>query len=125
MFFHHSHHPSHRPGGLHVAGRIVAGFALAAVLAIVFGGVVMLLWNHILPSLLGTRVITFWQSVGLILLARILVGGFHHGHGHGRRHHPHRHGWREYEDWWKDIGEKSFQDYAKGGRPNDKPHPNA
>lgn len=116
MFFHH-HHP-HRPSGrhkaLHVVGRIIAGFALAAVLAFVFGGVVMLLWNHILPDLLGTRLITFWQSVGLILLARILVGGFHHGHGHGRKHGMRRHAWREYDDWWKEVGEKSFQDYAKG-----------
>lgn len=120
MFFHHHHPHPHRPSGrraLHMAGRILAGFALAAVMAVVFGGAVMLLWNRILPDLLGTRTITFWQSVGLILLARILVGGFHHGRGHGGRHRMRRHGWREYDDWWKEVGEKSFQDYAKGDSP--------
>lgn len=119
MFFHHHHSHRHpgRPKALHVAGRVAAGIALAAVLALVFGGAVMLLWNRILPDLMGARTITFWQSVGLILLARILVGGFHRGHHHGHRMR-HR-GWREYDEWWKEAGEKSFQDYAKGEHPRD------
>ena len=39
--------------------------------------VVMWLWNAILPSLLHTNTITFWQSAGLLVLSRILFGGFH------------------------------------------------
>ncbi len=36
----------------------------------------MWLWNAILPSLLHANTITFWQSAGLLLLCRILFGGF-------------------------------------------------
>ncbi len=43
---------------------------------LVLSAVVMWLWNAILPSLLHTNTITYWQSVGLLLLCRILFGGF-------------------------------------------------
>lgn len=45
--------------------------------------VVMLLWNAILPDLLGVKHITFLQSAGLLLLCKILFGGFGFGRGHG------------------------------------------
>lgn len=60
--------------------------ALFAVLfALVLGYVVMNLWNSLTPVLFGWHVITFWQAVGLLILSRILFGGFH-GRG-GRRMH--------------------------------------
>ena len=40
------------------------------------GGVVMLLWNWLLPPLFGWREVTFWQALGLLALCRILFGGF-------------------------------------------------
>ena len=39
------------------------------------GEIVRLLWNWLLPGLFGWRQITFWQSVGLLALCRILFGG--------------------------------------------------
>jgi len=48
-------------------------FALLGALA------VMLLWNAILPELLSVSEIGYWQSLGLLALARILFGGFHRG----------------------------------------------
>jgi hypothetical protein len=59
---------------------------VAAVL--VFGFVVMSLWNWLMPSLFGWRVINFWQALGLLLLCRILFGGFRGrpaGHMYWRR----------------------------------------
>ena len=53
-----------------------------AVFTVLFGEVVMLLWNWLLPPLFGWRLITFWQALGLLLLCRILFGS--HG-GYGRR----------------------------------------
>lgn len=44
---------------------------------LLLGAIVMWLWNAILPSLLHTASISYWQSVGLLLLCRILFGGFH------------------------------------------------
>ena len=39
------------------------------------GGVVLQLWNWLLPSLFGWRQITFWQALGILALCRILFGG--------------------------------------------------
>jgi hypothetical protein len=49
------------------------------------GGIVMQLWNWLLPPLFGWHQITFWQAIGLLALCRILFGG--HGlRGSGRSH---------------------------------------
>ncbi|MGD0547771.1 MAG: hypothetical protein ABR991_08065 [Terracidiphilus sp.] len=54
----------------------VAG-PLALVLFIWIGGeVVMLLWNWLLPVLFGVRTINLWQALGLLVLSRILFGGW-------------------------------------------------
>ena len=52
----------------------------------------MLLWNALLPAVLGVSTITFWQAIGILVLSKILFGGFSGGHGH-HRHHGHRHDW--------------------------------
>lgn len=36
--------------------------------------VVMLLWNNLLPEILGVRAITFWQAMGIFILSKILFG---------------------------------------------------
>ena len=45
------------------------------------GGAVMGLWNAILPEVLGVKPITYWQALGLLILSRILLGGFRTGGG--------------------------------------------
>lgn len=52
-----------------------------------FGFIVMSLWNWLMPPLFGWHAITFWQALGLVVLSKILFGGFRGGPGHGR-------GWR-------------------------------
>ncbi len=51
----------------------------------VFGELVMHLWNWLLPSLFGWHPITFWQGLGLLILCRILFGGFGNHGGRRRR----------------------------------------
>jgi hypothetical protein len=41
-----------------------------------FGFIVMSLWNGLIPAVFGGKVITFWQALGMLMLSRILVGGF-------------------------------------------------
>jgi hypothetical protein len=58
---------------------------LAGVAAL--GWVVMSLWNWLIPNLFdGGKHIDYLQAIGLLLLSKILFGGFRHG-GHGRWHH--------------------------------------
>ncbi len=99
-----------------LTAHIIFGLLFAATLALVFGFVVTLLWNRLVPDLFGLSPLTYWQGVGLLLLARILVGGLGHGRtGHGRGQPPQsREPWREYDAWWKEVGEKSFRRHASG-----------
>ena len=48
---------------------VFAGFVLLA------GVAVMLLWNALIPGIFGGTPITWVQALGLLILARILVGG--------------------------------------------------
>jgi hypothetical protein len=50
--------------------------AFAALAVTVFSFVVMGLWNWLVPSVFGGHAITFWQALGLLVLSKILFGGF-------------------------------------------------
>jgi hypothetical protein len=69
-------------------GRIVMVLAAAAVL----GGAVMVLWNLVVPGLFAdARPIDYLHGLGLLVLSRILFGGFRgrggwHGGWHGHHH---------------------------------------
>jgi hypothetical protein len=56
----------------------IAPLAILGMLLCVFigGELVLQLWNWLLPPLFGFRQITFWQGLGILLLCRILVGGY-------------------------------------------------
>ncbi len=58
-------------------------FAVVAVAA--FGLVVMSLWNWLAPAVFGGHAINYWQALGLLVLSRILFGGFRGRRGHGMR----------------------------------------
>ncbi|MGA7856899.1 MAG: hypothetical protein WCA11_03180 [Terracidiphilus sp.] len=51
----------------------------------IFGEVVMHLWNWLMPMLFGLHAITFWQGIGLLILSRILFGGWGGGSHRGNR----------------------------------------
>ena len=60
-----------------------------AVAVLVFGFVVMSLWNWLVPVLFSGPIINWWQAIGLLVLTKILFGGLHGGPGrhcgkHGR-----------------------------------------
>jgi len=60
----------------------------------IFGEIVMHLWNWLAPTLFGWHTITFWQALGLLVLSRILFGGFGgHGRDRGRWGRPSARRW--------------------------------
>src|SRR5437868_15071064 len=61
----------------------VALFATLAVAAASF--FVMILWNVLMPSIFAVRAIGFWQALGLLVLSKILFGGFRPHSGGGPR----------------------------------------
>jgi hypothetical protein len=84
----------HRPPGP-VKFLFVLGFIALALL--VLGNVIMFLWNTILVETTGVQPLNFWKAIGLLLLSRILVGGFRFG-GPKRSWSEKR---REYKNHWK------------------------
>ncbi len=77
--------------------QIVLKFLALFIVAIVlFGGVVMALWNAILPAVLGVKAITFLQALGILALSKILFGGFgRRGGWQGGRGHQWRNNMKE------------------------------
>lgn len=74
----------------------IAGFTVLAIAAMaVFGFIVMSLWNNILVAVLHVSAVTFWQALGILVLGKILFGGFNGGCGRNRGGH-----------WKKEMQEK-------------------
>ena len=59
--------------------KILIPLFILAFLALV-SFVVMLLWNNILVAVLHISAINFWQALGILILSKILFGGFHGAH---------------------------------------------
>lgn len=67
--------------------------AMLGIAAFIFlgGWIVMSLWNWLLPPLFGWKTVAFWQALGILLLCRILFGGWgRHSGGHWRSQLRHR-----------------------------------
>jgi hypothetical protein len=58
----------------------------------VFGYVTMTLWNWLIPPIFNGPAINYWQALGLLLLSKILFGGFggKHWGDHSSAHWKHR-----------------------------------
>jgi hypothetical protein len=94
---------------------IVPAAILGILLFVFIGGEIVLhLWNWLLPALFGWPQITFWQALGLLVLCRVLFGGFH-GHGGGRT------GWRRrmrerMEERWEHMTPEERERFRQGMR---------
>ncbi len=76
--------------------KAVKMICLLIVGTLVIGFVVMGLWNALIPELFKGPVLTFWQSVGLLVLSHILFRGWGRwGHGNGWGHNRWRHRFEE------------------------------
>lgn len=70
----------------------IIGIALVALA----GYVVMYLWNAVLPNALTiAKPITFWQATGLLVLCKLLFGGFKGGPNKYKNGYNKRMEWRE------------------------------
>ena len=108
--------------------RILGPFIFLAVFA-AGAAVVMLLWNWLVPSIIGWSVVRFWQAAGLLLLCKILFGSFRKGGGmpfhrpdsrmrkfmHDRHEEIHD----KVKNMSKDERREYIRNYMFGGRPTD------
>ncbi len=128
----------HGRSALRIIGLTIGGVVFAVFFAFLFGLVVKVLWNWLMPALFGLGTITFWQAFGIVLLAKILFGG--HGHGHRDRDSRHERffrnkfkrfagtderdseagpvpgngkRWRHFREFWQDEGKTAFEAYLR------------
>jgi len=89
-----------------------------------FGEVVMRLWNWLAPSLFGWHPITFWQAIGLLLLCRILFGGFGgHGRDRSKWRRPMAERWERMTPEEREKFRKNWSDRCGGfGAPTSEPN---
>jgi hypothetical protein len=52
--------------------NIISIIALLLVIVLLNGVAIFLLWNWLMPIVFGLPVLTFWQSIGMSLLAQAL-----------------------------------------------------
>jgi len=81
---------------------------LATLFVTIFSFVVMRLWNWLVPPIFGWHVISFWQAVGLLVLRKILFGGFRGGPG---RHWRHR-----MSERWEGMSPEEREKFREGMR---------
>jgi len=114
--------------GFRYVGMFILGGLAAIAFGFLFGYFVMLLWNWLMPSIFGLTTITFWQAVGIIILARLIFGAFKH---HDKNYHDyprkrfsskckdkewwkhHKSNWRYFDDYWSEEGEEAFNSYIE------------
>ncbi len=87
--------------------KIVLFVGLAVFL---FGYIVMSLWNMVVNPIFGLPLLSFWQAIGLLILAKLLFGGFRPGWG-GGCHWGHKSHWKHH--WKKRWDNMSEEDRVK------------
>lgn len=124
-----AHYLKHKMRGKNpgvIAAMVLMGIIVIGGLAILFGFVILWLWNWLMPDLFGLPEITYWQGVGIFILAKILFGMGHGGGGgahkkHHRQHKCHEKGGRDHSDWskwkhydkfWQEEGKAAFDAYV-------------
>jgi len=123
--------PDRRFNVLQIVGWAILGVALAVLFALVFGFVVKLLWNWLMPAIFGLGEITYWQAFGIVILAKLLFGAFGHRYRDHSNHFerkfhrkkddyrveergdPMMEGWKHYKQYWQEEGKEAFEDYLR------------
>jgi len=82
---------------------------------VAFGFITMHLWNGLMPLLFHLPEITFWQTIGLMILSRLILGGFG-GHRGGHGHHCRRDLHEKWENMTPEEREK-FRENMHMHRP--------
>ncbi len=106
-----------------IAGMIIFGGLFIIGLAILFGFIIMWLWNWLMPMIFGLTTLSYWEAVGVFILFKILLGGCG---GFGSKDKKHSKTskckgdskgefskWKHYDDFWKEEGNKAYEAYVE------------
>jgi len=92
---------------------------LFLVIAAIFSIIPMLLWNALIPDIFGLTTITYWQALGLVVLARVLFGGFGINHRDFAKRHNHSGHRNALREKWLNMSDEERKEYLQNHRlPN-------
>ncbi len=90
--------------------KAVKILAFVIVASVAFGFAIMQLWNWLVPAIFGWKQVTFVQAIGLLVLSKILFGGFH-------RHVGGRPGWKRHmNERWAQMSPEERERFRSGMR---------
>jgi uncharacterized membrane protein YraQ (UPF0718 family) len=104
--------------------HVFAGILMALCFGLIFGYFIMLLWNSLLPDILGLKEITYWQGTGLVIMFRLLFGshGYHKQGQPFKKYQTHRVSQQYqgsstrrdyYQAWWQTEGAEALRKYIE------------
>jgi hypothetical protein len=114
------------PKWLQIVIYSILGILGMAGLGVLFGFVILWLWNWLMPMLFGLREITYWQAIGIFLLAKILFGSIGSSNSASTKPKDKKgsrsrkscgemkaepDGVKDYDEWWEKEGRTAFDDF--------------
>lgn len=107
--------------------KVIFMIIAAAIFLLLFGYGFMLLWNWLMPDVFGLPTLGYWKAVGILVMAKLLFGNFegkNHKKSSKKSKRPFREWntdsckkdlskWEFYDDFWKEEGEKAFDEYVE------------
>ena len=86
---------------------IAKGIIFGILFVVLLGFGTMYLWNALAVGIFGLPMLTFWQTLGLMLLGRLLTGG-----GMGRRGGWHK-GKMMLKERWRNMSETERNEFMR------------
>ena len=104
---------------IEIAAAIIFIPIIIALFIALFAFVIMYLWNWLMPDIFGLTVNTFWQAIGLGLLAKLLFGTFGGDKSSNKSDKCSSKKsskkdfskWKHYDAYWKEEGERAYTEY--------------
>lgn len=105
-----------------VSYAVLASVAIVAA-GLLFGWLIMFLWNETIADIFGIAAISFWQGIGLYFLAKLFFG---FGSGSGRfKSKDGKFRWAKFKEksvryqsfrkYWDEEGRDAYERYRKDG----------
>lgn len=105
-----------------IIGIIIFGGMFIIGFIILFGFITMWLWNWLMPMIFGLTTLTFWEAIGVLILAKILIGGCNFGDKDKKSSKSFKRDkeckgefskWKHYDNFWKEEGNQAYEAYKE------------
>lgn len=118
---HFFNHKLRKRSPIEIVGIILFGIIAIVGLAILFGFILMWLWNWLMPEIFDLPHITYWQAVGLFIITKIFIGGCGSGGGSSKNNKDCKSDsnknefskWKHYGKFWEEKGEDMYSEYVE------------